>query len=107
MPRILSQRAARTLTNVADALGLEEPARLVALAPAAEAWLRHRGVRAVRRAWLALAWIEWRPLLRIPPGRPFSRLPRAERRALLEQRLPGVVRGMIDASAKPYSSPGA
>lgn len=110
-PRILSQRSARTLTNVADALGVEDPKRLANLAGAAERWLRHRGIGAARRAWLQLAWIEWRPALSGGPGRAFSRLPRVERAACLEGRSLKVVRELVGASAPepsaPQSSPGA
>jgi len=108
IPLILSQRSARTLTNVADALGIEDPARLAALAPAAEAWLRHRGVGAARRAWLALAWIEWRPVLGLASRLPFSRCSRERRAAWLAGRSLATVRAMIDASAvAAHSSPGA
>ncbi|MBW2395087.1 MAG: hypothetical protein JRG95_12530 [Deltaproteobacteria bacterium] len=103
---ILSQRSARTLTNAADALGIEDPARLAALAEAAESWLRHRGVSAARRAWFQLACLEWRPALTRGPGSSFSRLPRAERIALLEGRKLEVVRALIGASAPDPISPG-
>ncbi|MCP5058682.1 MAG: hypothetical protein GY937_18430 [bacterium] len=113
-PSILSQRSARTLTNVADALGIEDPGRLAALAPAAETWLRHRGVGAARRAWFQLMRLEWCPALTRGPKGSFSRLPKAERAAWLEGRKLGVVRAMIEASAPDpassdvdHSSPGA
>ena len=114
MPRVLSQRSARTLTNVADALGVGDPTRLAALASAAEGWLQRRGAGAARRAWLQLAWIEWRPALLSGSARAFSRLPRSERAARLEGRPLRVVRAMIRASASDparpdegQSSPGA
>lgn len=114
IPPILSQRSARTLTNVADALGIEDPGRLAALTPAAETWLRHRGVGAARGAWFQLTCLEWCPALSRGPKRSFSRLPKAERAAWLEGRKVGVVRAMVEASARDpvspdvdHSSPGA
>ncbi|MCP3986626.1 MAG: hypothetical protein GY723_19760 [bacterium] len=97
----------RTLTNVADAMGIEDPARLVALTAAAEGWLRHRGVATARRAWFELAWLEWRPAFIRGPGHAFSRLPRSERAARLEGRSLRVVRALIGASAPDPGSPDA
>ena len=105
-PPILSQLSARTLTNVADALGIEDPGRLAALARAAETWLRHRGVGVARRAWFQLTCLEWCPALTRGPKGTFSRLPKAERAAWLEGRKLGVVRAMIEASAPDPVSPG-
>ncbi len=82
--RILSQRSARTFYNVADAWGVEGPDAIEALGPGVARSLRHRGVGAARRTWLALAWVEWGCLLGSPAGRGFSRRTRDQRLARLE-----------------------
>ena len=66
------------LYNRADALYPELPRDL---APAAERLLLHRGPGAVRRARLALLWLEWEPLLTLRAQSRFWRLPLAERQA--------------------------
>ncbi|MAE97147.1 MAG: hypothetical protein CL910_21060 [Deltaproteobacteria bacterium] len=79
----LAPALARTLYNAAQAEGKAGPEELQRLGPAVEAALRHGGVAAARRAWLALRFLEWRPLCAWPPGRPFSRLALEDRRAWL------------------------
>jgi hypothetical protein len=66
------------LYNLADAL---YPELTRDLAPAAERLLLHRGPGAIRRARLALLWLEWEPLLTLRARRRFWRLPLAERQA--------------------------
>ncbi|NNL85651.1 MAG: hypothetical protein HKP27_08370 [Myxococcales bacterium] len=81
--RPLSKRAARTLYNVADAR-LAKGTRLCEdFAPAFEAALRYSGVRAARRNWALLCWIERSGSIGLRRRRPFSRLPREERRLAL------------------------
>jgi hypothetical protein len=92
--RPLSKRAARTLYNVADAR-LAKGTRLCDdFAPAFEAELRHSGVRAARRNWALLCWIEWSTSIGLRRPRTFSRLARDERRLALSRvensRFPGV-----------------
>jgi hypothetical protein len=66
------------LYNLADALYPELPRDL---APAAERLLLQRGLGAVRRARLALLWLEWEPLLTLHARRRFWRLPLDGRQA--------------------------
>jgi hypothetical protein len=66
------------LYNLADAL---HPAEARDLLPAAERALRHRGPGAIRRARLALLWLEWEPILTLHARRRFWRLPLPERQA--------------------------
>jgi hypothetical protein len=76
--RLLGPAGARMLYNLADALYPElsrDPA------PAAERLLLHRGLGAIRRARLALLWLEWEPLLSLHARSRFWRLPRPERQA--------------------------
>ena len=120
VPSALPPQLARTLYNAAQAEGVESPEALQRLAPAVEAAVRHEGVAAARRAWLALRFLEWRTLWTWPPGRPFSRLRLEERQAWLARLAsrPGAgawavrqVRGLLAHAAPPagadHSSPGA
>jgi len=77
-PRPLGASGARMLYNLADALYPELPRDL---APAAERQLRHAGPGAIRRARLALLWLEWEPLVTLRSRSRFWRLPLAERQA--------------------------
>lgn len=84
--RVLSPRASRTLYNVADAVVPPGPgggAGDVDLAPAVERILRGRGPGAARRTWLALAALEWWPVLTLRARRGFSRASLEQRRDLL------------------------
>lgn len=76
--RPLGAGGARMLYNLADALYPELPRDL---APAAERLLLHRGLGAIRRARLALLWLEWEPLLTLHARRRFWRLPLDGRQA--------------------------
>ena len=83
MSEPLSARSARTLVNVADALA--DPAGLrFDPSPQVSRRLRWEGVGAARRCWLALACIEWQPLLTLRSRRGFSHLDRERRRAQLD-----------------------
>jgi hypothetical protein len=77
--RPLGSNGARMLYNLADALYPELPAR--DLVPAAERRLLHAGLPGIRRARLALLWLEWEPLLTLHARRRFWRLSLAERQA--------------------------
>jgi len=81
-PRVASEpfgpQAGRMLYNLADAL---HPERVVDLVPELSRRLRHRGLGAIRRFRLWLAWLEWEPLLSGHARGRFWRLPRAERQA--------------------------
>jgi hypothetical protein len=65
------------LHNLAEAL---YPELALDPVPAAERRLLHEGVGAVRRARLALLWLEWEPVLTLRGSR-FWRLPLAARQA--------------------------
>lgn len=83
LTRPLSKRAARILYNVADAR-LAKGTRLCDdFAPSFEAGLRHSGVRAARRNWALLCWIEWSASVGLKRPRTFSQLPREDRRRVL------------------------
>lgn len=55
----------------------------VDVAPGVALRLRHRGPPAARRVHAVLLWLEWSPWRLLREGRPFSRRPRAARRAAL------------------------
>ena len=76
--RPLGAGGARMLYNLADAL---HPAEARDPLPAAERALRHRGPGAIRRARLALLWLEWEPIVTLHARRRFWRLPLPERQA--------------------------
>ncbi|MDH3685722.1 MAG: hypothetical protein OEP95_05820 [Myxococcales bacterium] len=78
---VLSPGAVRILYAMADAWHDAGPVRDVW--PHVERRLRARGVPTVRRTWLLLRAVEWLPVF--AGGRRFWFLPRAERRARLEQ----------------------
>jgi hypothetical protein len=76
--RPLGPAGARMLHNLAEAL---YPELALDPVPAAEQRLLHEGVGAVRRARLALLWLEWEPVVTLRERRRFWRLPLAERQA--------------------------
>ena len=78
----LSPRAIRVLYNAADAWAADG-APAVDVLPAVERRILHRGVGAARRTWLLLMALELEPLLTLRARRPFSFLPRDERRRTL------------------------
>ena len=80
-PREVSRGTARMLHNVADAADPAWAGRDLASGVAVE--VRHRGPGAARALWFWLTWLEWEPVLRVPPAARFWRLGRdARHRAL-------------------------
>lgn len=87
MPGPLARRLVPALYGVADALVPPQPGRRgggdVDVAPGVARRLLHRGPATVRRIHFVLALLEWLPRVRVSGLRPFSRLPRRGRIALL------------------------
>jgi hypothetical protein len=121
-PRLLSARSARTLYNVADALVPPGPEGApgggdVDLVPWLEGRLRRDGPAVARRLGALLLCLEWHPVATLRAPRPFSRLPRSRRRALLarwersrlavRRRALASLRATIEEGVAAHSSEGA